>query len=517
MKKKNNNYTEAMKKVRFDKDFDEKTLSAMVKRSRRSGMRTWFIAAAATFAVACVGVILALVINPAAVPPEQPPVADVADPVSEPDISEPVVPMQNLSVLLLSINPQIEFTVDEADMIISVVGKNEDGAALLEGIDFTGYSFRNAATVVVNKLIENNYISVLDVEKTITLSLGGENRRENLMEDMSAILSAAAQSYELSVEVQNTTENELQILLAQNQEDVVNENALPEADPAEMPEYMKIVFELTGKVNHPEDIGWDPENPGVFRAGYTEVADVWLTIENGKKYRASEIVEFDTAGDWLTTSVFQVMNSLIKKGYITDDMPGTVSMEMPGCTDQKYEETMRLAGLILQEAGINAVAVSSGSKEDAFILSPQVKDSPAIPTDAPAVSSKYTMEELLNTKINKKIEDVSELQMEILSLAFTYDGAVEKLKTRRWAVVPDVMGMDGDEAIALCREAGFEPNVVMEYLEWFEYDGPERVEFAKANIGKVIYQDAPAGIAIDTAWHFQINIVTDEPEPVIGM
>ena len=53
--------------------------------------------------------------------------------------------------------------------------------------------------------------------------------------------------------------------------------------------------------------------------------------------------------------------------------------------------------------------------------------------------------------------------------------------------------------------------------EWFEYDGPERVEFAKANIGKVIYQDAPPGMATDVAWHFQINIVTDEPEPVMGM
>ena len=127
------------------------------------------------------------------------------------------------------------------------------------------------------------------------------------------------------------------------------------------------------------------------------------------------------------------------------------------------------------------------------------------------------MEELLNDKINKNMEDITELQMEILSLAYTYDGAVEKLKARRWAVVPDVMGMDGDEAVALLREAGFEPSVVMEYLEWFEYDGPERVEFAKANIGKVIYQDAPPGMATDVAWHFQINIVTDEPEPVMGM
>lgn len=491
---KKNNYTDAMQKVRFSEDFNEKTLSAIEKRAKKPRIRTRIIAAAAVFVMLCIGGMLKLVI----------------DPTTGLGTAESV-PVQNSSVLLLSINPQIEFTVDETDMIISVVGKNEDGTALIEGIDFTGYSFRNAATVVVNKLIENNYISVLDAEKTITLSLGGENRRENLMEDMSAILSAAAQSYELSVEVQNTTENELQILLAQNQEEVANENALPEADPAQMPEYMKIVFELTGKVNRPEDIGWDPENPGVFRAGYTEVADVWLTIENGKKYRASEIVEFDTAGDWLNTSVFQVMNSLIKKGYITNDMPGTISMEMPGCTDQKYEETMRLAGLILQEAGVNAVTVSSRPKEDAFILTPQVKDSQALPTDALVAPAKYTMEELLNSKINKNMEDVSQLQMEILSLAFTYDGAVEKLKPRLWAVVPDVMGMDGDEAIALCREAGFEPRVVMEHLEWFEHDGPERFEFAKANIGKVIYQDVPPGIATDVAGGFQINIVTDKP------
>jgi len=511
-----NNYTDSVDQLQFSKDFEKNTLTAMKKAAQKT-KRKWIVAAAAVFVAVCIGATSILLSSPTDIPEKPTPEVVVPDQPAESVPADSIAPVQNLSVLLLSINPQIEFTVDESDMIISVIGKNEDGAALIEGIDFTGYSFQNAAIIVVNKLIENNYISVLDVEKTITLSLSGENRRENLMEEMSAILSAAAQSYELNVEVQNTTENELQILLAQNQEEVVDENALPEADPEEMPEYMKVVFELTGKINRPEDIGWDPENPGVFRAGYTEVADVWLTIENGKKYRASEIVEFDTAGEWLTTSVFQVMNSLIKKGYITDDMPGTVSMEMPGCTDQKYQETMRLAGLMLQEAGVNSVSVSSGPKEDAFILTPLVKASQQIPADVPVTPAKYTMEELLNDKINKNMEDITELQMEILSLAYTYDGAVEKLKARRWAVVPDVMGMDGDEAVALLREAGFEPSVVMEYLEWFEYDGPERVEFAKANIGKVIYQDAPPGMATDVAWHFQINIVTDEPEPVMGM
>jgi len=113
-------------------------------------------------------------------------------------------------------------------------------------------------------------------------------------------------------------------------------------------------------------------------------------------------------------------------------------------------------------------------------------------------------------KLNKDISMVSELQMEILTRAYTYDGAMERLRTRRWAVIPDFVGMEGDAAIALCEMTGFRPKVVYEQFSMGGFPEDEVGVITEAHIGLVIYQDGPAGFAYEVGMPLQLNMLTDK-------
>ena len=67
------------------------------------------------------------------------------------------------------------------------------------------------------------------------------------------------------------------------------------------------------------------------------------------------------------------------------------------------------------------------------------------------------------------MREITALQMRILTLAYTYDGAVERLRPRYWAVIPNFVGMSEDEAAALCTLTGFVPKIVHEPLSWSDF------------------------------------------------
>lgn len=496
---KQNRYRESMKKVPFSEDFDQKTIAAMenaapAKPKKRAWLRCG-AAAAAVLVVVGAGMAFALSNKGQTPVPQTTPLQSALN-------DAPVV---KSTTLLLSVNPQVEFEVDERDMILSVTGKNEDGAALIEGIDFTGYSFENAAVVVVNQLIKHNYITVNDVDRTITLSLSGEKKRASLINDMSVIIKAAAEPYSLEVDTVQTEKDALELVLASKPVQP-DENDLPAADPEQLPVHMEIEFSLTGKINKPEDIGYqgtkDTQYP-VFQHGASEVNDVMLTLEDGREYAASEIVDFDTAGDWLSTSTLQVMHSLITKGYIANDIGGKVVISLPDCTEQQLTDTKELISLILLEARL-ALAVEQTDDESLAIVPGPKVSSEILPA--------YSMAELLDIRYNKDLEQVTDLQMDILSRAFTYDGAMDKLAPRYWAVIPNLVGLTEEEAVALCEQIGFVPRVVHEELSWFESDARTHAE---RNLGKVIYQDGYAGVTMQVGMPLQINVVipTQEAQP----
>ena len=123
------------------------------------------------------------------------------------------------ALVTLSINPEVEFNVDEDGMIIEVTGKNEDGAELIRDVDFTGMSFENAAITVVNLLIRDGYITAESVDKSIFLSIGGEGG-EGLLEVLADTIRSAAAGYEMAVDTVQTGDEQLQLVLKeQPQED----------------------------------------------------------------------------------------------------------------------------------------------------------------------------------------------------------------------------------------------------------------------------------------------------------
>ena len=501
-----NKYKDSVNKIKFKDSFDEDTVNAMFNAAReRKKKRKGRIFAVSAAAVACVAAAVVMISFPkkavVQVEPQNSPevVVDLTD--TEP-VKTDEITVKNAAVLLLSINPDIEFTVDENDMIISVTGLNDDGVALIQDLDFTGFSFENAAVLVVNKLIENNYISVTDADKIITLSLSGENRRSSLIEDMSAIIKAAAEPYELNVDTVSSSENALDIKLIAP-EPSNDDSVLPDADPEELPKYLDIVFKLTGKVNGPDDIGLNGD--GVFMSGYTEVSDVFIDIEGLGEFRASEIVEFDTAGDWLRTSVFQVMHSLIEKGYIADNIPGKVTLSFSGCTDEQYALCEQICSYMLKEAEL---ALKVEGRDDGLEIIPS--DEPVKPQNAA-----YSMSELLDQKINKDREKITDLQMQVLTLSYTEYLANEKIKNRQWAVIPNFYGMDEQAAEALCIECGFVPRLNYEDIAWFQ----PREQY-ESLIGKVIYQDCTEGFTMTTGMPIMINVLKEYPEetePINGV
>jgi hypothetical protein len=341
---------------------------------------------------------------------------------------------------------------------------------------------------------------VYSIEKNIILSVSGNAGQMDLLEVMSAMIKAAASQYELNVDTVQTDEKQLEIILANGQDDQTgteaDDNVLPEANPEDLPTYMEIEYKLTGKVNGAEDIGWRVvEDVRVFQHGYSEVEDIFFSVEGGKKYPGYEIFGIDTAGDWLSKGTLFVIHGLIEKGYISSDLQGKIVLYIKGCTQKQYADTKELVAMILEEAGLQ-LELQDVNETDRLRI---------VPSSSPAVHnpSRYTLSQLLDMKFNKEQADVTELQMKILNMAFTEDGAVEQLRPRYGAVIPNFIGLTEEEAVKLCELVGFIPVVELEPF----VNGESTV----SNIGFVFYQDLPAGYPYGVGMPIQLNIQTDRP------
>lgn len=417
------------------------------------------------------------------------PVTETAVPASPTVAASETAPAPDKKVgalVTLSINPEVEFNVDEDGMIIEVTGKNEDGAELIRDVDFTGMSFENAAITVVNLLIRDGYITAESVDKSIFLSIGGEGG-EGLLEVLADTIRSAAAGYEMAVDTVQTGDEQLQLVLKeQPQED---EGSLQTADPNDLPLYMQVDIQLTGLVNTPETRYWDAANR-IFSAGVTELDRVVLTLDNGKKYSAAAVTGYDLDDGSLAETVMMVLVALDENGYLTRDMPGKLVIYLHGGTEAQFQTALEMASLTVEDLGVGLEAVP-GSESGTVVIS-----SLAEPSTAP--EHEYTLSQLLNTLINKDAAKVTELQMRILSLA-TDEQYVkdELLRPRFWAVMPDLIGLTEEEAVRLCEQNG-----IKYYIDHMEFTNEADPDF----IGRVEYQDMPAGTSVCTDWRMQFSV-----------
>ena len=112
------------------------------------------------------------------------------------------------------------------------------------------------------------------------------------------------------------------------------------------------------------------------------------------------------------------------------------------------------------------------------------------------------MAEINDPTLNKDLADITELQMQILRMAYTPDELEFVLQYRYWTVVPQLFGLSEAQAIELLKVAGFEPEV------YYQDGGLDCVDY-----GEVFFQYAPAGCLIVAGEPFPLGVRKEGAEP----
>lgn len=392
-----------------------------------------------------------------------------------PTPTEVIDPAKNIVCrITLDINPSIEFQLGEDNLVIDVIGLNDDGYSLIKDIDFEGLTLENATIIVVNRLIAENYIHASMIDDDILLSVDGESVQADTLDIMTTIIKSAASQYELSIDTKQIEQNQLQIVLA---EDKGNNNGgefqLPPVDYDSLSTILRLEY--------------------IFER-YAEVANIHVYPED--KDRLPDFIDF--AGMPVMQSTFRGISDLIEKGYITDTInDGKVILDIPGYDDSQLADVIQLLDLMMQEACLSLDAIQSGSEQICLVSS-------NTPTSDKTV--KFTLNEILDCTIHKKREEITELQLQILSMVYTAQEIDSMLIPRYWAVIPNIVGLTEEEAVYLCEQAGFVPDIRKESAQ---------SEVSNADIGMVIGQDSNAGGTWEVGSKFMIFVLEEYIGPEI--
>ena len=433
---------------------------------------------------------MAVVLTGQGAPGTLPPVADAsAGSVSSADAAPNPGPDPTQSAddgiacsIVLSINPSVEFRLGEDGFVVEVVGLNEDGKTLIEGVDFAGLSLENATIVVVNRLIEQGYISASMVDD-VYISVSGTTQPDTL-EMMSAIIQTAASQYELAVDTVQTGENELQVVLGDTDETEPEITLTPEV--TQTPEATPTVSPLPTAPADAESL------PAALTLQYLKdsgggVDDIRIDF-GGERVNSDIDAYIDIAGMPVMAATFQALNKLIAEGYLTDENPDAkVEFDVSAFGKEKAAQVRELAALMAQEWGLALAAVDeSGGR---FCLA-------ASGLPAPQRTARYTLREIDDPTLIKARADITALQMQILEMAFTAEEVEYMLTPRYWAVMPDLIGLTEARARELLTLAGIKP--VPSYEDGDHTGGVE--------YGQVFFQDAPAGGLIEVGSRLYFHV-----------
>lgn len=95
-------------------------------------------------------------------------------------------PAEAQSYVSIAINPEVEFTVDENGMVVSVNCLNSDAEILLADVDLSGMSIEAATERFVELATEAGYIDVTSETNNVTITVIDENsdRQDDLAQKM---------------------------------------------------------------------------------------------------------------------------------------------------------------------------------------------------------------------------------------------------------------------------------------------------------------------------------------------
>lgn len=109
------------------------------------------------------------------------------------------------SIVLLDVNPSIALTVDADERIVAAQGLNEDGIAILQGMNFTGSDITVAVNAVIGSMLQKGYLS--DLQNAILVSVENDDaeRSAALQKRVSELIGSALQNGNLEGTVLSQT------------------------------------------------------------------------------------------------------------------------------------------------------------------------------------------------------------------------------------------------------------------------------------------------------------------------
>ncbi|MBT3320208.1 MAG: PASTA domain-containing protein [Clostridia bacterium] len=390
--------------------------------------------------------------------PAQEMMASVAD-----DVDEFAV----MSTIVLDLNPKVRFDLDAQGEVLTVQGLDADGELLLAGIDCAGLTLENATIVVVNQLILQDYITAGVIEEEITLEMQSETLGVETLEVMTQTIITAAEHHDIEVEIiADEEEQTLQIVLtAEESED--------ETVEPQISERMTVQFQI-----------YEEDN--------SVVGNVSAFTEDSERL----ITSIDFAGMPFPESVLWAINDLIEKGYIGDgQMDKQMLVTLDTADAQKLGVLKYLTGLMVDEAGLALDIVDLG---DDMGFSLVVSDKVTLPR------ATFTISDILDATVRKSIEELSDMQMEILKIVYTSEQIEWLMTPRYFVVVPDLVGMDVEQAVQMLEQIGVVPVVGKVYSE----------QLSQLAEGEVYFQDFSAGSVVEKGQRFQVGVVAQNPADV---
>lgn len=101
------------------------------------------------------------------------------------------------SVIMLDVNPSISLTVNKKEKIVTAAGLNEDGKAVLNGMDLQGVDMNVAVNAIVGSMMQKGYLS--DMQNAILVSVENSDTAKSaeLQKRISDMIGTALQNVKL--------------------------------------------------------------------------------------------------------------------------------------------------------------------------------------------------------------------------------------------------------------------------------------------------------------------------------
>ena len=77
------------------------------------------------------------------------------------------------ATICLDVNPSVEIAVDKSETVVDVTADNEDGESIINGRDFKGDSLSDTVTTLVNRMVDEDYIS--SIKNSVLVSVASQN------------------------------------------------------------------------------------------------------------------------------------------------------------------------------------------------------------------------------------------------------------------------------------------------------------------------------------------------------